>query len=315
MCCLDMKRIPSSLPGKTLHTLVWRPENPVAVIQIVHGMAEHIARYDEFARWMCRHNVAVIGHSQLGHGLTAESDKELGYFSRCEGWNYLTNDIHVIRGEARNLFPGLPHFLLGHSMGSFLVRTYLTRPEAEGLSGVILSGTGNQPAALMSFARFVSSTVGLFRGKRHHSQFINSLSFGGNNKPFEPARTAFDWLSGNTENIDAYIADPMCGFCFTASAFGELFGGLKYIGKKSNIAKMPKYIPCLFVAGADDPVGNKGIEVERTAKMFRDTGMTAVEVKLYEGDRHEVLNENDRETVYGDIFDFMGRCPMPLVTE
>ncbi len=309
---LEMKRIPSSLTGQQLHLLVWQPEEPVAVLQIVHGMAEHIARYDEFARWMCERNVAVIGHSHLGHGLTASGEDDLGFTASKNGWAHMTGDIHNVRLEAQKMFPGLPHFILGHSMGSFLTRTYLTTPDAEGLAGVIISGTGNQPAALMTAGKCIAGIIALFRGKRHRSAFINSLSFGGYNKSFEPGRTEYDWLSKNEENIDRYIADPRCGFCFTTRAFSDLFTGLKYIGKASNLSKMPKYIPCLFISGQNDPVGENGKGVEKAAQMFRDAGMTAVEVRLYADDRHEVLNETDREQVFNDIYDFMGRCPAAL---
>ena len=309
---LEMKKIPSSLSGQHLHLLVWKPEKPAAVLQIVHGMAEHIARYDEFARWMCMRNVAVIGHSHLGHGLTAASENDLGYIAPRNGWKHMTNDVHNVRREAQKLFPGLPHFILGHSMGSFLTRTYLTTPDAEGLAGAIISGTGNQPAALMTAGKCIAGIIQLFRGKRHRSEFINSLSFGSYNKSFEPGRTGYDWLSKNNENIDQYIADPRCGFCFTVKAFSDMFTGLKYIGKASNIAKMPGYIPCLFMAGKNDPVGENGKEVEKTAEMFRKAGMTTVEVRLYENDRHELLNESDREKVFSDVYEFMGRCPVAL---
>lgn len=312
MITLDMKMIPSSLSGQRLHTLIWRPENPVAVLQISHGMAEHIARYDAFARWMCQRNVAVIGHSHLGHGLTAQSADDLGFIAPKNGWQHLTDDIHLVRQEAQKLFPGLPHFILGHSMGSFVLRTYLTRPESADLAGAIISGTGNQPAALMSVGKCLTGIISLFRGKRHRSEMINSMSFGGYNKSFEPGRTNFDWLTRSEDCVDEYTADPMCGFCFSVSAFSDLFTGLKYIGDTRNIAKSPKHTPCLIIAGKNDPVGENGKTVLQTADMFRKAGMVSVEVKLYDGCRHELLNELNREEIFNDILDFLGRCPVAL---
>lgn len=314
MSSLEMMYIPSSLDGKRLHTLVWQPESPRAVVQIVHGMAEHIARYDEFARWLCDKGIAVIGHSHLGHGLSVSSPDELGYIADRDGWDRLADDVDLIRRKAQELFPGLPHILLGHSMGSFVVRTYLTRSCAAGLAGAIISGTGNQPGAIVGAGKLVASAVGLFKGRHHRSGLLNSMSFGSYNKAFSPNRTEYDWLSKNDENVDLYVADPRCGFCFTAKAFGDLFDGLGYIGKKSNIARMNKALPCLFIAGQLDPVGGNGAGVVQVADMFREAGMTDVRVELYDNDRHEVLNETDRTAVYGDVYDFIGRC-IPSVQE
>ncbi len=307
MTSLTMKYLPSSLSGQRLHTLTWSPEQPQAVVLIIHGMAEHIARYDEFARWLCEKGVAVVGYSQLGHGLTAASEKELGFIAEKDGWNRLADDVGVVRRAAEEQFPGLPLVLFGHSMGSFVARTYITRPEAAGLSGVVLCGTGNTPAAVVGAGKAIASVIRLFKGKRHRSRFINSISFGGNNKPFEPGRTEYDWFSKNEENIDIYVADPMCGFIFTTKAFGDLFDGLGYICKPKNIAKAQKSLPCLFVSGQLDPVGGCGKGVVQVAEMFRKAGMTDVRVELYDNDRHEVLNETDRQTVYSDIYSFVSR--------
>lgn len=307
MTTLEVRYLPSSLSGQKLHTLIWRPEEPRAVLQIVHGMAEHIARYDEFARWMCDRNIAVIGHSHLGHGLTAASSDDLGHIADRKGWERLTDDVDIVRKAAQELFPGLPHVILGHSMGSFVTRTYITRPEAAGLEGAVICGTGNMSGAVVGAGNFIASIIQLFRGKRHRSEFINSVSFGSNNKSFEPVRTESDWLSKNEENVDQYIADPLCGFCFSVRAFRDLFEGLGYIGRAKNIAKMRKSLPCMFIAGQLDPVGNNGKGVIQVADMFRKAGITDVRVELYDNDRHEVLNETDRTTVYGDVYDFISR--------
>lgn len=307
MTSLEVKYLPSSLSGQKLHTLVWSPEKPRAIVQIVHGMAEHIARYDEFARWLCEKGIAVIGHSHLGHGLTAASAEDFGFIANKDGWLRLVDDVHVVRTAAQELFPGLPHILLGHSMGSFVTRTYITRPEAAGLEGVVISGTGNMPGAVVGAGNFVASIIQIFKGKRHRSALMNAMSFGSYNNAFKPTRTESDWLSRNEENVDKYVADPMCGFCFTLRAFRDLFYGLSYIGNKKNIAKMRKSLPCMFIAGQLDPVGNNGKGVVQVADMFRKAGMTDVRVELYDNDRHEVLNEIDRETVYNDVYGFIGR--------
>lgn len=308
MTKLESQYIPSSLAGHSLHTLIWSPESPRAVLQIVHGMAEHIARYNEFARFLCDNGIAVIGHSHLGHGLTAKDESELGFIADRKGWEHLVKDVHIIRGYAQKLFPGLPHVILGHSMGSFVVRTYITRPEADGLAGAVISGTGNQPAALAGAGKFIAGIIRIFKGKRHRSALLNGMSFGSYNKAFEPTRTESDWLSKNEENVDQYVADPMCGFCFTVKGFCDLFDGLKYICKPKNIAKVSKSLPCLFIAGEKDPVGNNGAGVTQVVRMFRSAGIADASAVLYPNDRHEVLNETDRQSVYKEVYGFVSRC-------
>lgn len=303
----DVFFIPSSLDGQQLHTMVWGIESPCAVLQISHGMAEHIARYDEFARCMNENGIAVIGASHLGHGLTAKSEKELGFIAKRNGWEHMVSDIHIVREFAAQKFPGVPHILLGHSMGSFIARTYITQDAAAGLSAAIISGTANQPTALVSAGKMICKFLTLFQGTRHRSSFVNSLSFGGYNKHFSPARTEFDWLSTNEPNVDCYVNDPLCGFCFTLSAFGDLFDGLKYIADKKHLSKINKKLPCLFIAGSNDPVGENGKGVKEVAEAFRNAGISETEVKIYEGFRHEVLNEPDREIVFNDIISFINR--------
>lgn len=303
----DVFFIPSSLDGRQLHTMVWGIESPRAVLQISHGMAEHIARYDKFARFLNKNGIAVIGASHLGHGLTAESEKELGFIAPKNGWEHMVSDLHIVREFAAQKFPGVPHILFGHSMGSFLARTYITRDISAGLAGVIISGTANQPAAIASVGKTVGRILTLFQGARHRSKFVNSLSFGSYNKNFSPARTEFDWLSTNESNIDSYVNDPLCGFCFTLSAFCDLFDGLKYIADKKHISKINKKLPCLFSAGACDPVGEDGKGVEAVAELYRKSGIVSVDVKLYDGFRHEILNEPEREIVFKDLISFINR--------
>jgi len=307
MIYLDMIKLPSSLSGQQLHILIWKPEQPVGVVQLVHGMAEHIARYDEFARHLCTQGYAVIGHSHLGHGLSVNKPDDLGYFGKKDGWKHLTEDVHLVRQEAQQRFPGLPHFILGHSMGSFVLRTYVTLPQAAGIAGAIFSGTGHMPAIVLQAGRAICSLLIPLRGRHHRSAFINSTGFGGYSKAFIPCRTEFDWLSKNEESIDHYIADPLCGFCFTVSGFRDMFKGMLYIGRQKNISQAEKSLPCLFISGNRDPVGECGKGVNKIADMFRKTGINSVEVRLYENDRHEVLNETDRENAYADVCAFISK--------
>lgn len=299
--------IQSSVIGQKLHTMIWGVEAPRAVLQISHGMAEHIARYDDFAQFLNEHGIAVIGASHLGHGLTAKDEASLGFIARRNGWEHMVKDMQLVREYAEEKYPGVPYFLLGHSMGSFLARTYITKPFAKGLSGAVISGTANQPGAVVSAGAFLGKILRLFQGKRHRSKALNALSFGAYNNAFKPTRTEFDWLSRNEENVDKYISDPFCGFCFTISAFGDLFDGLKYINKFKKIKKIDKKLPCLFISGDKDPVGANGKGVKKVAERFAEAGIEDVRMKLYPDARHEVLNEINRSEVYGDVLSFINR--------
>lgn len=297
--------IPSTAEGKKLHTLVWDAASPRAVLQLVHGMAEHIGRYDEFARWMAERGVAVVGASHLGHGLSVGEGDMTGYFAKKDGWAHLVADVDRVRRFAQERYPDVPYFLLGHSMGSFIVRDYLTRDYAKGLAGAVIMGTADQPGAVLSAGGFLCRLCTLFQGGKHRSDLMNGISFGSYNKSFEPARTDFDWLSKNEANIDEYTADPLCGFCFTLSAFRDLFAGMKYIGKQANVNKVDRALPCLLISGEKDPVGDFGRAAPAVAEMFRRAGVTDVAVKLYPDARHELLSEPERETVFADILAFL----------
>ncbi len=305
MTTVKTVRIPSCVEGESLSTVIWECEEPKAVLQISHGMAEHIMRYDHFARWMNNNGVIVAGNSHLGHGTTAKNEKDLGYFAKKNGWNHVVEDMDLVRKEIEKMYPDLPYYILGHSMGSFLTRTYICTEYAQGLSGVIISGTGNVPGAVAGMLKGMSSFIGFFCGKRHRSKLINSLSFGSYNKAFKPAETPSDWLTKDKNIVNKYVADGRCGFIFTCSAYKDLATGLKFIRKKKNLKKMDKAMPVLFVSGAMDPVGDMGKGVNQVYNMFSKAGMENIEMKLYEDDRHEILNELDRENVYNDILKFI----------
>lgn len=303
---LSIARLPSSLEGHSLHTLVWNCQDAKAVVVFVHGMSEHIARYDGFARFLNSRGIAAAGASHLGHGLTA-GEGELGYFAKKNGAEHVVKDIDAVRRYAQSLYPGVPCFMLGHSMGSFLTRYYLCTDMAKGLSGAVLSGTADQPAAVLSAASLIAGTQKLFGLSKKPGKLLNSLSFSAYNKPFDPPMDGFAWLSREEENVKKYVADPLCGFCFTVSGFSDLFKVLKFIGKDKNIRKMDKSLPVLLAAGACDPVGENGAGVKRVYERFKKDGLSDVSLKLYENDRHEILNEIDRETVYEDIYSFFER--------
>ena len=291
-----------SVSGKEIQLYIWPIEAPRAVVQLVHGMAEHMARYDRLAQALNGAGYAVVGHDHLGHGPLAKKE-ELGYFGPQDGWDHLIQDMHQVTAFAKKRFPGLPHVLLGHSMGSFATREYLIRYGGE-LSACVISGTGWHPAALATAARSMAAMCGALSWTKP-ANFVNKMGFGSYNKAFQPARTAFDWLSRDEKEVDKYVADPLCGFVFTARGFYDMFGGLKELSKLDRLQSMPKALPVYFLSGAMDPVGANGAGVKTVAQQFRDAGMKDVTVKLYEGGRHEMFNEINRDEVTADLIDWL----------
>lgn len=286
----------------------WMPdETPYkGIVQIVHGMVEYVDRYDDFARFMTDNGYIVVGEDHLGHGGSVDNESEWGYFAKSNGFNHIINDLHTLHQKQAREFPQLPYFFLGHSMGSFLTRIYISK-YGDSLSGAIIMGTGNQPPAVALCGKALASIISLFKGEKYRSKFINNMAFGSYNKPFKPARTTNDWLTKDEAIVDAYLADPRCTFVFTLSAYKELFDGVMYVGKKSNIARTPKNLPLLLTSGARDPVGGFGKGVIHVYDMYKAAGIDDVSIKLYDNDRHEILNETDREQVYADILAWIVR--------
>ena len=287
--------------GKTnLHVNIWTPETaPRAVLQLVHGMVEHIERYDEFARFLCDNGIAVVGADMLGHGKSVNDPDDYGFFAETNGKTYLLNDMHKVNAYAKKLFPGLPTFMLGHSMGSFMVRRYITKWGFE-LDGVIITGTGNMPAAAVKFRKFLAWADVTLRGARHRSKALAFLATGMNNLKFKLSGKG-SWLSKNTESVQAYLDDPKCGFMFTASAMHTLFSLIEDLADRKDFDQIPKGLPIFVASGADDPLGNNAKGVLAVYNQFIRLGIRDVNVNIYPGDRHEILNETDRDVVYSDM--------------
>ncbi|MEG0639874.1 MAG: alpha/beta hydrolase [Clostridia bacterium] len=291
----------ASKAGAELETRLWQADGePRGIVQLVHGMAEHIDRYDETAKRLNAAGYTVVGHNQLGHGEKAEVK---GYFADQEGWDAVLSDVHTLRTQQQ--VAGLPYFLLGHSMGSFVVRTYCLEHE-KGLGGVILSGTGHFAAPIVTAGSVVAAVQCAFGMAKKPSKLIDKLNFSANNKCFENPRTAFDWLTRNEEHVDRYVADPHCGFVFTAGGYRDLFRGLKRL-YPNRIDTMDKTVPVLLLSGDHDPVGGNGAGVKLVAQELKAAGVAAVTVKLYEGGRHEIFNEINSEEVCADLIAWLNR--------
>ena len=273
---------------------IWKPEGaPRAVIQLLHGMAEHIARYDRLAKALSEEGYLVIGHNHPGHGEKAE---RLGYFADAKGWDVLLEKAHAISLDIRKQYPGVPFLLLGHSMGSFAAREHALRWGGE-LNGLILSGTGFYDKPLCAAGKLLAK----LSPRKKPANLVNQVAFAGNNKPFHPARTPFDWLSRDEKEVDKYIADPLCGFVFTGGAFADFFGGLLALTDEKRLAALPKDLPVYLLSGDRDPVGQMGAGVEKVAAQYRNAGVSKVDCRLYAGARHELFNETNREEVIRDL--------------
>lgn len=288
-----------------IHAVEWKPDGEAkAVLQMCHGMVEYIDRYDAFARFLNEHGYYVVGHDHLGHGASVRSDELHGYFHETRGNECVIGDIHKLRLMTREKYPDIPYFMLGHSMGSFLVRQYMEL-HGEGLSGVIVMGTGSQPTAVLGAGRMLCRMIAAVKGWTYRSALIDNMAFASYNKKFEPSRTDKDWLTKDEKIVDAYRAHPWCTFRFTVNAYYHMFRGIQFAQKKENIRRIPADLPLFLVAGADDPVGNFGKSVKQVYEGYRECGIKDVSMKLYENDRHEILNETDREIVFADILAWM----------
>ncbi len=287
----------TSQTGQSLAYCIWQPQGtPKGIVQLVHGMAEHIDRYDATAEQLNLAGYLVVGHTHLGHGALA---KVQGYFAKKKGWSILVEDVHTLRSIIQKQYPHLPYYLLGHSMGSFVARTYCLT-HASGLQGVILSGTGYFPVPVVSAGKVIAKVLCLAGNAQKPSKLLDQMNFGSNNRAFAPNRTAYDWLSRDDQQVDAYIADPHCGFAFTCGGYLDLFNGLLTLAPSKLDALNPS-IPVLFFSGDQDPVGQNGDGVKRVYQDFQKAGVKDVSIKLYPHGRHEMFNETNKEEVWADL--------------
>ena len=285
-----------STTGAMLDQYVWQPKGDVrGILQLVHGMAEHIHRYDSLASYLSDKGFLVVGHNQLGHGSAA---KIKGFFAKEHGWDALLADIHKIREKTQKEHAGVPYFLMGHSMGSFLVRCYLQH-QSEGLQGAVLSGTGSFSAAQVQMGLILSKSMMLLGYGEKPAKLVDTLAFSANNKPFTPAQTPFDWLSRDAKQVKLYVDDPLCGFVFTACGYHDLFTGLKRLTRPETVKE--KSLPMLFLSGGKDPVGKNGEGLKAVMEKYKATGVKVITFKLYKDARHEVLNETNRQEVFNDL--------------
>ena len=293
-----------SKDGKsTIHYYIWEPEvEPVAILQLVHGMAEHISRYEPLAKYLNSYGVLVCGHDHIGHG-TSSKPAAWGYMGEENGWKVMVQDVEQLHGIMKVQYMDTPYFILGHSMGSFITRAWLSM-YGSGIDGAIIMGTaGTNPA--LGAAKFLCRTIKRSKGSRHLSKIITTAAFGSYNKRIKPSRTPYDWLTRDEAIVDRYIEDPACGFTFTVAGYADLFNVIGYVSEDKWYRLVPKDLPLLLVAGREDPVGNYGDGPAEVAEKLQDAGCSDVSLILYEDMRHEILNEFGKDIVMEDIRRFV----------
>jgi alpha-beta hydrolase superfamily lysophospholipase len=284
----------------------WLPDTEVkGIVLLSHGMAEYALRYMAFGTLLADKGFAFIAEDHRGHGETAalaekEGTGKFGYLAKKNGFYRVVEDLHEEVVSIREMYPNKKVILFGHSFGSFLAQAYCEKYGST-IDGCILCGTAGPREALTHFARFIAAVIKLFTGGKHISPAMNAMAFGSNNAHQKNPRTDFDWLSRDNDNVDKYIADKWCGFPCTIGFFYDMFNGLCKIHTKKNMRSIPKTLPIHLICGTDDPVGTYGKTVKALFKIYQANGMNDVDLKLYEGGRHELLNEINRSEVEQDL--------------
>lgn len=282
----------------TIRALALRPDEGVSVrgvVQIVHGMAEHIRRYEDFAAFLAESGFVVCGSDHVGHGKSVSNPDDLGHIplmsakSRLSGSDILVEDVHALRSKMQSEFPDVPYVVFGHSMGSFVARAYIAR-HGEGLAAAVLCGTGQQPRLLSAFGVAMSRLFAKLRGERFRSKLIDSLGVGAYAKKVPDAQTDLDWISPVRDAVDEYVADPECGQMFTVGGYAALTGLTGRVVTRESANQVPRDLPMLLIAGEGDPVGEFGRGVRAAAEQYRAAGVKTVDVRLFPGMRHEIVN-------------------------
>ncbi len=287
--------------GGVLFVYQWLPPGqPKAVLQIAHGLAEHAGRYARLAQALTDAGYGVYANDHRGHGRTARTPEELGFFAEHDGWRKCVDDLWQLNRRLAGDHPGLPVFLLGHSMGSFMAQHFISE-HGEALAGAVLSGSGGKPSPLAIAGRLIARIERLRLGARGRSGLLHAFSFGAFNKPFEPARTPFDWLSRDRAEVDKYVADPLCGFRASVQLWIDLLDALGEVTSAQRQARIPKRLPIYIIAGSRDPVSGNAKSLEPLLAAYRDAGLERVTHRFYADARHELFNETNREEVTRDL--------------
>lgn len=289
----------------TIHAMKWQSDDvePVGILQLIHGMAEYVARYEEVAVHFAEKGFIVVGDDHLGHGDTAKEYGDYGFFCKNDPVTVLVRDEHRLKKIVQKDHEGLPYFILGHSMGSLILRNYLCR-YGSGIDGAVICGTAHYGRLSLFVGKLLTGILKIAGKEKNKSALLDEVMFGSFNKRTEK-RTAFDWICSDERVVDSYMNDPSCGFLFTVNGYDTLIELIKKLNKRSYLSKMPKKLPVLFISGAEDPVGNYGKAVQDVYDTFLHLDLTKVQIKLYNDARHELLNEKQKMQVYEDVSNWL----------
>lgn len=295
----------SQADGLALHVHTWTPSGPVrGRVQLHHGMAEHGARYAPLAEALNARGYVVWAPDHRGHGQSVVPGDAPGHFGDRDGWDHAVADLAQLQRRFCDEHPDVPSFVIGHSMGSFLTMQLLMS-HGRGLSGAVLTGSNGHPGPLRHAGAVVVRIEEQRLGLRGQSQLIDKMSFGAFNKAIDAPRTPFDWLSRDPDQVDAYIADPLCGFILSTRSWRQFLHALRLLHRDDHIARIPRDVPLLLISGQEDPVGERGVGIQRLADAWRASGLTDLELRLLPGARHEVFNETDRDETIARVGDWL----------
>ena len=304
--------------GVDLFVYCWRPsggpknDQPKAVVQIAHGLAEHAARYARLAEALNAAGYVVYANDHRGHGRTAKSAADLGFFAERDGWRKCVDDLWQLNRHIAAKHPGLPIVLLGHSMGSTLAEQFMGDPDrGNALAGVVLSGANGKPAFMAKLGRAIVRAERARLGPRGKSKLVQSLTFDAFNKNFAPARTAFDWLSRDPAEVDKYVADPLCGFPATVQLWMDLLGGWAAVSRAAHRNRVPKSLPIYLIAGGRDPVSGNTRQLGPWMADYRAAGLLNLTHKFYPEARHELFNESNRDEVTTNLIVWLDHVIAP----
>ncbi|MGB5192698.1 MAG: lysophospholipase [Polyangiales bacterium] len=289
-----------TVDGANIQVRGWVIEQPKAIVQVLHGMAEHSARYARLARALADAGYSTYAHDHRGHGQSVPEGGSPGHMADSDGWNRIVEDAHGVNREIAKRHPNVPIIILGHSMGSFVLQQLLFEHPNDMIAAA-LSGSNGKPPPIAVLGKLVARIERARVGKRSPSPVMQKLTFEDYNKAFAPNRTEFDWLSRDPEEVDKYVADPLCGFAVSTQVWIDMLAALDRISNPRNVAKVPKGMPIYLFAGARDPVGDYGKGVKRLREAYKRAAIFDVRLKLYPDARHEVLNETNRQEVTNDL--------------
>lgn len=296
----------TAMDGHVISTFIYEGRNPIGHVHIVHGMAEHIARYEEFAAFLADQGYFVSGHDQRGHGETQELNGTLGFLAEKDGFERITKDaFEVIQSIRKEYGIESDLILMGHSMGSFVVRRYIQL--YADVKKVVLMGTGGDPGLMGRAGLAIATANRQVIGAKKPDPIMNFLTFGSYNKSFKDVRTPFDWLSTDRAEVNKYMQDPYCGFVASNQFFHDLIVGLITIHRPEEIMKIPKDLPILLISGKADPVGRMGKDVFKVAEQYRKHGIDSIDVVMFENKRHELLHETNKDEVQQSILQWIGK--------